>query len=73
MNRIKRLRRPSPALIVGCLALFLAAGGPAAALDVSQAAAKLITGKQIKNKSITGKDIHSFPTRRSSDDRKSVV
>jgi hypothetical protein len=57
VNRIKRLRRPSPALIVGCLALFLAAGGPAAALDASQAAAKLITGKQIKNKSITGKDI----------------
>jgi hypothetical protein len=57
VNLKKRLRRPSPALILACFALFLAAGGPAAALDVSQAAAKLITGKQIKNKSITGKDV----------------
>jgi hypothetical protein len=57
VNFKQRLRRPSPALIMACFALFLAAGGPAAAVDASQAAAKLITGKQIKNKSITGKDV----------------
>ena len=44
------MRRPSPALIVALVALFVALGGPAQA-------ARLITGKQIKNHSITTKDL----------------
>ncbi len=54
---MKLIRRPSPALLVACLALFLAAGGPAAAVNAADAAARLITGKQIKDNSITGKDV----------------
>jgi hypothetical protein len=44
------MRRPSPALVVALVALFVALGGPAQA-------ARLITGKQIKNHSITSKDL----------------
>lgn len=49
MQRLKRLR-PSPALTVAFMALFVAGAGTATA-------AGLITGKQIKNSSITTKDI----------------
>jgi hypothetical protein len=38
-------------------ALFLAAGGPAAAVDGADAATKLISGKQIKNNSVDTRDI----------------
>jgi len=44
------LKRPSPALIVSCIAVFLAFTGGAVA-------ASKISGKQIKDGSITGKDI----------------
>jgi hypothetical protein len=44
-------------LLVACLALFLAAGGPAAAVNAANAAARLITGKQIKDNSLTTKDV----------------
>jgi hypothetical protein len=44
------MRRPSPALIVALVALFVALGGPAQA-------ARLITGKQIKNHTITTEDL----------------
>ena len=44
------MRRPSPALIVALVALFVALGGPAQA-------ARLITGKQIKNHTVTTKDL----------------
>jgi hypothetical protein len=54
---VNRIFRPSPALLVACLALFLAAGGPAAAVNAASAATKLLTGKQIKDSSITSKDI----------------
>ena len=54
---MRLIPRPSPALLVACLALFLAAGGPAAAVNAADAAARLITGKQIKDNSITGRDI----------------
>jgi hypothetical protein len=46
----KRIFRPSPAVLIAVLALFVALGGPSYA-------AKQITGKQIKNNSVTGKDI----------------
>ncbi len=45
-----KLYRPSPAVLIACLALFVALGGPSYA-------AKQITGNQIKNNSVTGKDI----------------
>ena len=44
------MNRPSPALIVSCIAVFLAFTGGAVA-------ASKISGKQIKDSSITGKDI----------------
>jgi hypothetical protein len=49
---LKRLRsaRPSAALIVALLALFVALGGPAQA-------ARLLTGKDVKNRSLTTKDL----------------
>ena len=42
-------RRPSPAMVVALIALFVALGGSAYAL--------VITGKQIRNGSITGADV----------------
>jgi hypothetical protein len=47
-----RLSRPSPAMVVACLALFIALTG-------SAVAAKLVTGKQIKNSSITSVDVRN--------------
>jgi hypothetical protein len=44
------MRRPSPALVLSCIAVFLSGAGGAVA-------ANQINGKQIKNGSITGKDI----------------
>jgi len=44
------MRRPSPALVLSCVAVFLSAAGGAVA-------AGQINGKQIKDGSITGKDI----------------
>jgi len=48
MNRIFR-RRPSPALVIALIALFIAMGGSAYAL--------VITGGDVKNGSLTGKDL----------------
>jgi hypothetical protein len=48
MKRV--FRRPSPAMIVASIGVFIAIGGPSYA-------ASQITGKQIKNSSITGTDI----------------
>ena len=48
MKRVLR-RRPSPAMVVSLIALFVALGGSAYALT--------ITGGQVKNGSLTGKDI----------------
>jgi hypothetical protein len=45
-----RPRRPSAALVVALLALFIALGGPAEA-------SRLITGKQVKNHSLQAKDL----------------
>jgi len=44
------MRRPSPALVLSCVAVFLSAAGGAVA-------AGQISGKQIKDGSITGKDV----------------
>ncbi len=49
-NVRKRIRRPSPALVISLIALFVALGG------VGYAAAT-INGKNIKNKSIAGKKL----------------
>jgi hypothetical protein len=49
-------RRPSPAMVVACIALIAAVGGPAIAdqaVDVAKRA-KLINGKKIKKRSIAG-------------------
>jgi hypothetical protein len=46
------MRRPSPALVLSCIAVFLSAAGGAVA-------AGQIGGKQIKDGSITGKDIRN--------------
>ena len=54
-----RIRRPSPATALAGAALFLAAGGPAAAVDAAEAGTKLITGKQVKNNSIDSRDIRN--------------
>ena len=43
-------RRPSPALVISLIALFVSLGG-------SGYAALTISGKNIKNESITGKDV----------------
>lgn len=48
MNRILG-RRPSPALVISLIALFVSLGGGAYALTV--------TGGQVKNGSLTGKDV----------------
>ena len=45
-------RRPSPSMIVAFVALFVAGAG-------SATAARLITGKQIKNSSITSTDVRN--------------
>jgi hypothetical protein len=44
------MRRPSPALVIACIALFSSLTGGAVA-------AKLITGKQVKDNSLTGRDV----------------
>ena len=54
------MKRPSPALIVSCIAVFLAfTGGAVAATKISGKQIKdgSITGKDIKNDSLTSKDI----------------
>lgn len=49
--------RPSPAMVVALIALFAALGGSSFAEDARQAASRLITGKQIKNRSIGVADL----------------
>jgi hypothetical protein len=49
VDAVRRLR-PSPALVIALLALFVALGGPAQA-------ARLLTGKDIKNRSLSTKDL----------------
>ena len=51
MSRFK-LGRPSPALVIACIALFVAMGGVGYA-----AATGSIDGREIKNSSVTGKDV----------------
>jgi len=57
----KRIQRPSPALVVACMALFVSLGGvgyAAATIGTSDIKNGAVTGKKIKNKTITGKDIN---------------
>jgi len=51
---VKKLNRflPSPALVIACVALFVAMGGSAYAV-----ATGAINGREVKNYSLTGKDI----------------
>ncbi|HEY9377487.1 MAG TPA: hypothetical protein VIQ02_10365 [Jiangellaceae bacterium] len=52
-----RPRRPSAALVLAFLALSVALSGTAVGESAVSAAQKLITGKQIKNRSVTSLDI----------------
>ena len=47
-----RFRRPSPAMVVALLALFVALGG-------SSYAALTVTGRNVKNSSLTGRDVRN--------------
>ena len=51
---MKKLNRilPSPAMVVACVALFVAMGGSAYALGTG-----VIDGREVKNYSLTGKDV----------------
>ena len=51
---MKNLNRflPSPALVIACVALFVAMGGSAYAVATGS-----IDGREVKNYSLTGKDI----------------
>jgi hypothetical protein len=54
------MRRPSPALVVALIALFVALGGPAGAAGLirgSQIKKNTITSRQIKNHSLSTKDL----------------
>jgi hypothetical protein len=59
MKRILR-RRPSPALVISVVALFLALGGTAYALTITGADVKngSLTGADIRNRSLTDDDLH---------------
>jgi hypothetical protein len=50
-QRARRLRLPSPAMVVACLAFLVATAGAGTAATV------LITGKQVKDGSLTGVDV----------------
>ncbi len=50
MNRF--VRRPSPALVIACIALFVSLGGVSYGLATGS-----IDGREIKNRSLTGNDI----------------
>jgi hypothetical protein len=54
-----RPRRPSAAMVVAFLALCAALSGPAVGESAVTAAQKLITGKEIKDRSVTSVDIKS--------------
>ncbi len=51
MSKLNRFL-PSPAMVIACIALFVAMGGSAAAL-----ATGVIDGREVRNYSLTGKDI----------------
>ena len=53
----RRIRKPSPALVIALLALFMVLGSSSVAAPARDAAKRLITGKQIKNSSLTTKDV----------------
>lgn len=48
------VRRPSPALVIACIALFLATGGVSYGLATGS-----ISGREIRNNSVRGKDIRN--------------
>jgi hypothetical protein len=59
MKRI-RFRRPSPALVISCISLFVALSGvgyAAARIGSKQIKNNSVAGKDIKNSTITGKDV----------------
>ncbi|WP_026910906.1 hypothetical protein [Patulibacter minatonensis] len=56
----RRPRRPSPSLLVALLALFVALGGTATAaalIDGKRIRSGTVTGKQVKNRSLTSSDL----------------
>ncbi len=58
MDRILK-RRPSPALVISLIALFLALGGGAYALTITGAQVRdgSLTGKDIRRNSLTGREV----------------
>jgi hypothetical protein len=55
---VGRIRRHGTfANVVACACLFVVLGGDAVAKQATSAAAKLITGKQVKNRSLTAADV----------------
>lgn len=53
----KRIQRPSPALVVACMALFVSLGGvgyAAATFDGKNIINKTVAGKKLKNKTVGG-------------------
>jgi len=53
----KRIQRPSPALVVACISLFVALGGvgyAAATINGADIKNKTVAGKKLKNKTVTG-------------------
>ncbi len=53
---LSRVPRHAP-VVLALMALFFAIGGPSFASDVAGQAARLVTGKQIKDRSLTTKDV----------------
>ena len=51
------MRRPSPATVIACLALFTALAGTGVAQDAVSSAKRLIQGKQIARDAITAKHV----------------
>ena len=65
-----RVRRPSAAMLVALLALFVALGGPAQAkhlIDGKDIRNGTVTSKQIKDRSITTRDLSTGTVRRAAD------
>ena len=55
MTRIRR--RCTFPNVVACVCLFVVLGGDSAAKEVSATAARLVTGKQVKNRSLSARDV----------------
>lgn len=62
------LRRPSPALVIACIALFVAMGGVSygfatGAIDTREVKNETIRGKDVRNGTLTTKDLRNNEVR----------